>query len=90
MGELAAPLGRPDEGTVRVSANGNLGNAAGAVTLNGSTLHATQSFTAARATTLNADGVHIDRCRRGRCVTKRALNEIGGHAATRCPNSELR
>jgi fibronectin-binding autotransporter adhesin len=43
-------------GTLSVSANANLGAASGKVTFAGGTLQATNSFTAARATTLNAGG----------------------------------
>ncbi|MDX8497990.1 autotransporter outer membrane beta-barrel domain-containing protein [Mesorhizobium sp. VK4C] len=47
-------------GTVEVSADANLGNAAGALTFNGGTLHTTGTFTAARDATLNAGGGTFD------------------------------
>uniref|UniRef100_Q11KT9 Outer membrane autotransporter barrel domain n=2 Tax=Phyllobacteriaceae TaxID=69277 RepID=Q11KT9_CHESB len=43
-------------GRVEVSANANLGNAAGGLTFNGGTLHTIASFSAARNVTLNAAG----------------------------------
>jgi len=43
-------------GTLAVSADGNLGDAAGGLIFNGGTLRATMDFTTNRATTLNASG----------------------------------
>ncbi|QDB99456.1 autotransporter-associated beta strand repeat-containing protein [Mesorhizobium sp. 8] len=43
-------------GTVEVSANANLGNAAGGLTFDGGTLHTTGTFAAARSVVLNSGG----------------------------------
>ncbi|TPM29428.1 autotransporter outer membrane beta-barrel domain-containing protein, partial [Mesorhizobium sp. B2-2-2] len=49
-----------DGGTIEVSADANLGNAAGALTFDNGTLHTTGTFTAARSATLNAGGGTFD------------------------------
>nr|WP_085043937.1 autotransporter outer membrane beta-barrel domain-containing protein [Ensifer aridi] len=49
-----------NDGTVEVSANANLGNAAGSLTFDGGVLHTTASFTSGRTATLNAAGGTFD------------------------------
>ena len=49
-----------DAGTVRVSADANLGNASGALTFDGGTLETTASFSSSRAVTLEDGGGTID------------------------------
>jgi fibronectin-binding autotransporter adhesin len=47
-------------GTLQISSDGNLGNAAGGLTFNGGTLATTADVTTSRATTLNAGGGTFD------------------------------
>ncbi|MBZ9822831.1 autotransporter-associated beta strand repeat-containing protein [Mesorhizobium sp. CA4] len=49
-----------NSGTLQVGSNGSLGAASGGLSLNGGTLHTTDTFTSARAVTLNAAGGTFD------------------------------
>ncbi|RVI65210.1 autotransporter outer membrane beta-barrel domain-containing protein [Sinorhizobium meliloti] len=67
-----------NDGTVEVSANANLGNAAGSLTFDGGTLNSVDSFTAARNVTLNAGGGTFDTLA---ATTLTLSNTVGGAGA---------
>ena len=67
-----------DGGTLQVASDANLGDAAGALSFNGGTLHTTASFTSARAATLNAGGGIFDT---DNLTTLTLSSAIGGSGA---------
>ncbi len=69
-------------GTLEVSADANLGNAAGALIFNGGTLHTTASFTSGRTATLNAAGGTFDADNLTRLTLTNAISGVGALTKT--------